>query len=330
MSGPTGLGAFADRFPDRIYDVGIAEQHALTSAAGLAMGGMHPVVALYCHLPEPRIRSAADGLRLAPAGRDGGAGPRRDHRRGRTEPPWHVGHVAGCSGARAGAGGPPRRADARRGTGRGRRGRRWSHSDPLSQRRCAATCYRSSAGRCQPRSAGHCRGRDRGGRCARPSRPPDRTRTCCWWRSARSAAMAVDAAARLADQGIGVTVVDPRWALPVPACPGGAGRSSTGWSSRSRTGAGPAELVPGVSRRARSARDTGDRAGPAAGVPRVGVAGDLLSEFGLNAKDVARGITEMIAGRATSPAVARSGEQRSSNGTSVSSPTNDKRTLGDV
>ncbi len=47
MSGPTGLGAFADRFPDRIYDVGIAEQHALTSAAGLAMGGMHPVVALY-------------------------------------------------------------------------------------------------------------------------------------------------------------------------------------------------------------------------------------------------------------------------------------------
>ncbi len=44
---PTGLDAFADKFPDRIFDVGIAEQHAVTSAAGLAMGGMHPVVALY-------------------------------------------------------------------------------------------------------------------------------------------------------------------------------------------------------------------------------------------------------------------------------------------
>jgi 1-deoxy-D-xylulose-5-phosphate synthase len=44
---PTGLAPFAEVFPDRIYDVGIAEQHAMTSAAGLAMGGMHPVVAIY-------------------------------------------------------------------------------------------------------------------------------------------------------------------------------------------------------------------------------------------------------------------------------------------
>lgn len=47
MLGPTGLSDFARRFPDRVYDVGIAEQHAATSAAGLAIGGMHPVVALY-------------------------------------------------------------------------------------------------------------------------------------------------------------------------------------------------------------------------------------------------------------------------------------------
>ena len=47
MCDPTGLGAFAKRFPNRVYDVGIAEQHALTSAAGLASGGMHPVVAVY-------------------------------------------------------------------------------------------------------------------------------------------------------------------------------------------------------------------------------------------------------------------------------------------
>jgi 1-deoxy-D-xylulose-5-phosphate synthase len=47
MLHPTGLGQFAARFPDRIFDVGIAEQHAVTSAAGLALGGLHPVVALY-------------------------------------------------------------------------------------------------------------------------------------------------------------------------------------------------------------------------------------------------------------------------------------------
>jgi 1-deoxy-D-xylulose-5-phosphate synthase len=47
MLGPTGLDQFAQEFPTRIYDVGIAEQHAATSAAGLAYGGMHPVVALY-------------------------------------------------------------------------------------------------------------------------------------------------------------------------------------------------------------------------------------------------------------------------------------------
>jgi 1-deoxy-D-xylulose-5-phosphate synthase len=47
MLGPTGLSAFADRYPNRVYDVGIAEQHAVTSAAGLAMGGLHPVVCIY-------------------------------------------------------------------------------------------------------------------------------------------------------------------------------------------------------------------------------------------------------------------------------------------
>lgn len=47
MAGPTGLAAFGERFPERMFDVGIAEQHAMASAAGLALGGMHPVVAIY-------------------------------------------------------------------------------------------------------------------------------------------------------------------------------------------------------------------------------------------------------------------------------------------
>ncbi|WP_285116447.1 1-deoxy-D-xylulose-5-phosphate synthase [Leifsonia sp. fls2-241-R2A-40a] len=47
MLRPTGLHKFAERFPERVHDVGIAEQHAVTSAAGLAYGGLHPVVAIY-------------------------------------------------------------------------------------------------------------------------------------------------------------------------------------------------------------------------------------------------------------------------------------------
>ena len=47
MLGPTGLDKFAAAFPDRTIDVGIAEQHAVTSAAGMAFAGLHPVVAVY-------------------------------------------------------------------------------------------------------------------------------------------------------------------------------------------------------------------------------------------------------------------------------------------
>jgi 1-deoxy-D-xylulose-5-phosphate synthase len=47
MAGPTGLLPFQLRFPDRFFDVGIAEQHAVTGAAGMAMGGLRPIVAIY-------------------------------------------------------------------------------------------------------------------------------------------------------------------------------------------------------------------------------------------------------------------------------------------
>jgi 1-deoxy-D-xylulose-5-phosphate synthase len=47
MLQPVGLDKFAKAFPNRVYDVGIAEQHAATSAAGLATGGLHPVFAVY-------------------------------------------------------------------------------------------------------------------------------------------------------------------------------------------------------------------------------------------------------------------------------------------
>jgi 1-deoxy-D-xylulose-5-phosphate synthase len=47
MGGPTGLTPFRERYPERFFDVGIAEQHAVNAAAGMAMGGLRPVVAIY-------------------------------------------------------------------------------------------------------------------------------------------------------------------------------------------------------------------------------------------------------------------------------------------
>ncbi|MFF0719712.1 1-deoxy-D-xylulose-5-phosphate synthase [Micromonospora sp. NPDC003816] len=47
MAEPTGIAKLARKYPERTYDVGIAEQHAVTSAAGLALGGLHPVVGVY-------------------------------------------------------------------------------------------------------------------------------------------------------------------------------------------------------------------------------------------------------------------------------------------
>ena len=47
MMGPTGLDKFEKAFPDRTFDVGIAEQHATTAAAGMAFAGLHPVIAVY-------------------------------------------------------------------------------------------------------------------------------------------------------------------------------------------------------------------------------------------------------------------------------------------
>ena len=47
MLQPVGLLRFSEAYPERVFDVGIAEQHAVTSAAGLAMGGLHPVVCIY-------------------------------------------------------------------------------------------------------------------------------------------------------------------------------------------------------------------------------------------------------------------------------------------
>ncbi|MFJ2088944.1 1-deoxy-D-xylulose-5-phosphate synthase [Streptomyces sp. NPDC087901] len=84
MLKPTGLDRFAAAHPDRVFDVGIAEQHAVTSAVGLAMGGLHPVVAVYATflnrafdqlLLDAALHGAGITLALDRAGVTGDDGP---------------------------------------------------------------------------------------------------------------------------------------------------------------------------------------------------------------------------------------------------------------
>ena len=217
-SGPTGLLPFAQRFPDRVYDVGIAEQHAVASAAGLAYGGLHPVVAIYATfmnrafdqvMMDVALHRAGVTFVLDRAGRD---------RTRRPEPPRHLG--SGDAPDRPEH--PHRRTAGRRaapgGAARGRRRRRRADRHPVPQgvgesRRCRRSSASPTASTCS---------------CA----PTPRTSSSS--ASDPMAHIAVEVADRLRAQGIGATVVDPRWACRCSRR-SSSSRHPTAWSSRSRT-----------------------------------------------------------------------------------------------
>ena len=100
MPGPTGLLPFQARFPDRFFDVGIAEQHAVTGAAGMAMGGLRPCRRDLLDVPQPSV--GPDRLRRRDAPPPGGVLRRsgRHHRAGWAEPPRRARH--GAADTRAG------------------------------------------------------------------------------------------------------------------------------------------------------------------------------------------------------------------------------------
>ena len=94
MAGPTGLLDFQAQFPERFFDVGIAEQHAVTAAAGMAMGGLKPVVAIYSTFFSRAFDQAHLDVGLLEPARRLRLRPRRHHRRRRTEPPRTPRHRA--------------------------------------------------------------------------------------------------------------------------------------------------------------------------------------------------------------------------------------------
>jgi 1-deoxy-D-xylulose-5-phosphate synthase len=205
MPGPTGLSPFRDRFPDRFFDVGIAEQHAMTSAAGLAMGGLHPVVALYSTF----LNRAFDQLMMDVAlhklpvtmvlDRAGVTGPDGASHNG----VWDLSVLGIIPGIRVAA--PRDGASLREELG---------EALTVNDGPTALRFPKGEVGQDIPAL-------QRLGGVDVLAVPEDgMTEDVLLVAVGSFASMGLAVAERLRNQGIGVTVVDPRWVLPVPEAVG--------------------------------------------------------------------------------------------------------------
>ena len=276
MLGPTGLSTFAEVFPDRIFDVGIAEQHAATSAAGMAYGGLHPVVALYATflnrafdqvLMDCALHRAGVTFVLDRAGVTGDDGPSHNGM-------WDMAFLGVVPGLRLAA---PR------------------DESRLREALHAAvdiddgpSVIRFPKGKLGPEIPAV---EQRGG-CdvLRAVERPDVLIVAL----GAFAALGLDVAERLTAQGIGVDVVDPIWALPVTADLVAMARS---YPFVVTLEDGVIEGGIGSAIAARLAQ----RSGPAVmnfGIPREflaqGKRAEVLQACGLTAQDIARVVVERV------------------------------------
>lgn len=198
MLRPTGLHRFAERFPDRVHDVGIAEQHAVASAAGLAFGGLHPVVALYATFVNRAFDQVLMDVALHQAGvtfvldRSGITGPDGPSHHGI----WDLSILQAVPHIRIAA---PRDAERLR-----------EELAEAVQIDDAPTVIRFPKGATSQTLPAIRRLAD-GVDVLRES--PDRDVLIV--AVGAMATTALDVAERLEAQGIGATVVDPRWVVPV-------------------------------------------------------------------------------------------------------------------
>ena len=292
MPGPTGLSGFRQRFPDRFFDVGIAEQHAMTSAAGLAMGGLHPVVAIYSTF----LNRAFDqvimdvGLHKLPVtmvlDRSGVTGPDGASHNGM----WDLSLLGIVPGMRVAA--PRDGARLREELG---------EALDVDDGPTALRFPKGDVGEDIP-ALNRCDGVDV---LATPAEGLSEDVLLVAIGPFASLALAV--AERLRNQGIGVTVVDPRWVLPVPRAIGDMAKSHKLVVTVEDNG-----VAGGVGSAVSAAlrRDEIDVPCRDVGVPQEFFAqasrGEVLAAVGLTDRHVARQITGWVAAlgtTATEPAV---------------------------
>ncbi|GAA2670402.1 1-deoxy-D-xylulose-5-phosphate synthase [Actinoplanes palleronii] len=278
MAEPTGIAALGQKYPERTYDVGIAEQHAATSAAGLAMGGLHPVVAVYATF----LNRAFDQVLLDIAmhklpvtfvlDRAGITGPDGPSHYGI----WDMSVFGVVPGLRIAA---PRDAATLReelrealAVGDGPTIVRFptgavAADTPALRRVGPVDVLRETEGR----------------------------KDILLVAVGSFAGLGLDAAERLAEQGYAVTVADPRWVRPVPAelVELAAGhRLVVTLEDGIRTG-GVGDAIAAALRDAAVPVPLRDFGVPAGFHPH-GTRAEILASLGLTAQDIARDVTEWV------------------------------------
>jgi 1-deoxy-D-xylulose-5-phosphate synthase len=279
MLHPVGLAAFAQAFPERTFDVGIAEQHAVTSAAGMAMGGLHPVFCVYATF----LNRAFDqvlmdvGLHQLPVtfvlDRAGVTGDDGASHNGM----WDLSILSLVPGIRI--------ALPRDGT------RLRELLGEVVVIDDGPTAIRFPKGALAP-DVDHV---DRIGDLDVLRRDAEADVLIVAF--GPMAALALEVAGRLADQGIASTVVDPRWVLPVdPAIAGLAASHSLVVTIEDHGRQGGAGSTTAM-----AIRDAGvSTPVQVQSIPQAflaqGKRAEVLVEIGLTAQDIARQVVEMVAG----------------------------------
>ncbi|MDC7336389.1 1-deoxy-D-xylulose-5-phosphate synthase [Streptomyces lydicus] len=282
MLQPVGLGKFAKAFPDRVYDVGIAEQHAATSAAGLATGGLHPVFAVYATFLNRAFDQVLMDVALHKCGvtfvldRAGVTGDDGASHNGM----WDMSLLQVVPGLRIAA---PRDADQVR-----------AQLREAVDVKDAPTVVRYSKGKVGPavEAVRRVGGMDVLREPAESVKRPDVLLVSV----GALAPMCLEIAGLLDKQGISTTVVDPRWVKPVDeALPGLAARHRVVITVEDNSRAG------GVgSAVAQSLRDAGvDLPLRDFGIPERFLdhasRAEVMAEIGLTAPDIARQVTGLVA-----------------------------------
>ncbi|HSA50743.1 MAG TPA: 1-deoxy-D-xylulose-5-phosphate synthase [Yinghuangia sp.] len=290
---PVGLHKFAAKYPDRTFDVGIAEQHAVTSAAGLALGGLHPVVAVYATflnrafdqvLMDCALHKCGVTFVLDRAGVTGFDGASHNGM-------WDMSILQVVPGLRLAA---PRDAAQVR-----------AQLREALDVDDAPTVVRFAKGTVGPDidAVGRIGGMDVLRRTGPERNGEGEGGDVLIVTVGTMAECGVEIADRLADQGIVSTVVDPRWVKPVdPALPGLAARHRLVVTLEDNGRAGGVGTM--IAQAMRDAgvdvplRDFGlpneflDHAAPKA----------IFERVGLNAQDISRQLVEEVARLAVSPA----------------------------
>ncbi len=281
MLRPTGLYDMAKKYPNRVLDVGIAEQHAVASAAGLAFGGLHPVVAIYATFINRAFDQVLMDVALHKAGvtfvldRAGVTGPDGASHHGM----WDLAVLQVVPGIRIAA---PRDGE--------RLAEELHEAIAVDD---APTVIRFPRGSVSPELPAVRRTSD-GVDVLREAAHKDVLIVAV----GPMATLAMDVASRLADQGIGATVVDPRWVVPVA-------ESIVEMSRDHRivVSIEDGTRVGGVGTRIRQELR---RAGVDTAVDEIGLPdqfldhgsrGEILAQAGLTAQDIARNLVAQVLGK---------------------------------